>query len=214
MNYATLTGPKSQVGSIANWVNYSDAILPLADILTEAQAAIYKSLRVREMVVSDAVLTLAQGALNAPLPADFLDPINVRDLFNIPMKARNLSNVKNSRSLDSTGAWVQGYPRRFAFTGTTIEFDCAVDASSAGTYRMDYYGSPAVLSAGNTTNFLTNRYPRLLRYACMAAAADFLNDAARFDRWTQAMLAEIMEIEANDELARRGSEVEPDFSES
>lgn len=214
MDYNSLTAANTTPGSIAGWVNYSSAILPISDILTEAQALIYKSLRCREMIVSDAAIVVAQGDISETLPAGFLDPINLRDLNNLPMKARDLSTVKRARGLDPSNNWVQGLPRQYAFTGTTVEFDCAADATAAGTYRLDYYGALAALATNNLTNFLTNRYPTLLRYACMAMAADFLNDADRYTRWLEKAQAEIIEIEANNDLALRGAEVVPDFSES
>ena len=214
MDYNLLIGPKTTSGTIASWVNYSDAILPLATILTEAQALIYKSLRCREMIVSDATLAVAQGDLGEPLPAGFLDPLLVRDLYANRMRGRDLASIKKRRGLDSSGAWIQSQPHYYAIAGATMEFDCAADASAAGTYYLDYYGTPAALSPTNLTNFLTNRYPTLLRYACMAMAADFLNDAARRDSWGARVAAEIAEIEANDDLSMRGAEVDPDYGEA
>lgn len=215
MDYNTLIGTKATKGTIANWVNYTDVILPLVDILTEAQAIIYKSLRCREMIVSDAAIVLAQGALNAPLPAGFLDPINFRDKYNIRLKARDLSTVKRARMIDpTTNSWVQGLPRQFAIAGATLELDFPPDASSAGTFLLDYYGAPAALGPSNLSNFVTIRYPTLMRYACLAMAADFLNDQQRVAAWTERVAGEIAEIEANDELALRGAEVVPDYSEA
>lgn len=214
MDYTKLTASKGTAGSIANWVNYSDVLLPLSDILTEAQALIYKSLRVREMIVSDYVVALAQGAINAPLPAGFLDPINVRDLYNTRMHAKDLSTIKNRRALDGSGNWVQGLPAAFAVGAGTIEFDCAPDASAAGSYRMDYFGALAPLSAQAPTNFLTDRYPTLLRYACQAMAADFLDNKTRRDDWMARTAGEIVEIGANDDLALRGAQIDPDYSEA
>jgi len=37
MDYATLIAPKTTLGSIANWVNYTDTKIPVADIISEAQ---------------------------------------------------------------------------------------------------------------------------------------------------------------------------------
>lgn len=213
MDFNSLTGANTVAGSIALWMN--NTTLDLATIVTEAQALIYQHLRVREMVVSDYVVAVAQGDYSEPLPSGFLDPINMRDLNLNRMKARDISSVKARRWIDPTTNLIgQGQPGFFAFTGTTVEFDCAADATAAGTYYLDYYGSLPALSVANPTNFLTARYPMLMRSACMASAASFLNDATRVSSYTNQMMAIIADIDVTDEFASRGSEVDADYSES
>ena len=214
MDYNSLVGDKTVSGSIALWVN--NTTLDTQTILTEAQALIYQHLRTREMIVSDYALVVAQGDCRENLPDGFLDPINLRDLNFCRMKARDLSSVKTRRWQDATqvNGIGQGQPFFFAFTGTTVEFDCAADASAAGTYLLDYYGAPAALSVVNPTNFITARYPMLLRAACMASSASFLNDQPRVQAYSQQMLAMIGDIDVTDEFALRGSETDADYSES
>ncbi len=213
MDYNSLIGDKTVPGSIKLWIN--NALIDVGTILSEAQALIYQHLRVREMIVSDYAFVMAQGDYSKPLPARFLDPIAMRDQYFVRMKARDLPSVKARRWIDATtGAIGQGQPFLFALTGTTIEFNCAADATATGTYLLDYFGAPPLLAPLNQTNFLTDRYPMLLRTACFAAAADFLNDDARVTRYTQRMMALIQDIDVNDDLAMRGSQVDADYSES
>jgi hypothetical protein len=213
MDYTSLVGTKAIPGSIALWVNATD--LDTLTILTEAQALIYQTLRVREMIVSDAAIAVAAGDASEPLPSGFLDPINMRDIYLARMKLKDLSSVKARRGYTSgTTTLIQGLPRWFALTGTTVEFDCAADASAAGTYLMDYFGTPAALSAINPTNFLTVRYPTLLRKACLWAAADFKKDRQGVQQYSAEVLALAQNIMGNDDLAFRGGEYTADYTES
>ena len=46
-------------------------------------------------------------------------------------------------------------------------FACLEIGASANSYGVLGSASCTALSSCNTTNFLTSRYPKLLRYACM-----------------------------------------------
>lgn len=72
MNYSSLIGPKGQAGSIANWVSYTR--LDLTTIVDEAQALLYETLRVREMI-TEYRFQVPAGGSELPVPAGFLDPI-------------------------------------------------------------------------------------------------------------------------------------------
>ena len=212
MDYNSLVAPKSSPGSIAGWLAYSDQILPLADILTDAQAFIYQTLRCREMLVPGYAIALAPGAQSAPLPAGFLDPYWMSDQYLCEVKHKDLGTIRKRRNVDSSGAPVQSQPRYYCVTGTTFEFDCA--ANAAMTFTADYYGTPAPLSALNDTNFLTIRYPHVLRTACLAAGSDFLKDDAGYQKFTQRLAAMIADLQVNDDLSMRGGQSEPDYSEA
>ncbi len=61
-----------------------------------------------------------------------------------------------------------------------IHFDQAVFQTSL--MQLQYYQSLPLLSASNQTNFLTNRYPNLMRVACLCAAADFMKDSEEYQK--------------------------------
>lgn len=169
-NYTTLAGTKSTSGSIANWVNRSD--LPTAEILTEAQALIYETLRVREMQAR-AVLTFATSTQTASLPTGFLDPIGYQPYEwggDLPFVHENGLNEYR----DSAGTLESGTPSRWTIVGETAYVDVLPSEAFSGI--LLYYKSPTVLSVSNESNFLTNRYPSLLRYACMAKAYEHAKD--------------------------------------
>lgn len=179
MNYLDLIGPKSNEGSIHNFVNYRR--VPVKTVLEEAQAFIYARLRVREMRVSG-ILTLAIGASYIALPDRFLEPIALRDregLTIIPNVGDRDTFVEPAqlnqrRCYDSDGNLTAGVPCSVSIFDERYQFD--VKAQIARTYDHVFYQSSALLSATNTTNFLTKRYPHILRIGCLAGAASFMKD--------------------------------------
>jgi hypothetical protein len=161
-DYTTLVGSKSILGSISNWINRGD--LPVAEILAEAQADIYQYLRVREMTARE-VLTFAAGSQTTSLPTRFLDPIGFRpDQWGSDLPFVHEGLLGEFR--DSSGTLPTGTPSRWAIIGETAYVDVLPSAAYSGT--LMFYRQPEPLSGANTTNWLTSRYPSLLRYACMA----------------------------------------------
>jgi hypothetical protein len=212
MDYNSLVAPKGTSGSIANWIAYSDQILPLADILNDAQIWLYTYLRCREMQVTGFSIPLTQGALNYPLPTGFLDPLTMSGQYAQWIPLKDLPTIRRRRYVDGNGNPIQSQPVAYAVTGSTFEFDCA--AYQTMTFTADYYGQPALLSVSNDTNFLTNRYSYLLRKACLMTACDFLDYAERKVAYEQELMGMIEAVQVKDDLAMRGGQVDPDYSES
>lgn len=181
MNYLDLIGPKSKPGSIHNFVNYKR--VPVEVVLEEAQALIYARLRVREMRVSG-TLTLAIGASYIALPDRFLEPIALRDREGISLvpstdcRDSYISDAEltERRCYGSDGNLTAGIPCAVAIFDERYQFD--VKAVSARTYDHVFYQTPAPLSPSNLTNFLTKRYPHILRIGCLAGAASYMKDDA------------------------------------
>jgi hypothetical protein len=228
MKYDDLVGPKTTPGSIANYANYG--LAPAAEVLLDAQSLIYQRLRVREMRIGPLPLPLSLGAITAPLPAGFLDPISVHDSYFIPIKARDPTSLLmrrfvnaqvgdfafpdfNSPDFSTTAAWQQGVPHEFSIFGELLQFDVAANVPMV--YWMIYYGAPPLLgnTAPNTeTNFLTNRYPHILRAGVLAAAADFRKDDADYQRCMQRLTGLIQDAKTQDDLTNRGIEIDGDYS--
>lgn len=97
-----------------------------------------------------------------------------------------------------------GYPSCWAIFGERVNFDLAFD--TATTFRMLYYRSPLPLSDTNPTNWLTTRYPILMRKACQAAAADFMKDDVEYKKCVEGLAALIQSTAAVDDLSYRGAE--------
>lgn len=198
INWTTLTGSKDTEGSIKNWVARGD--IPVTNILLEAEAWLYSRLRVREMVTI-AEFTFDAGSHSEALPSDLLDPIEFRPHGSLdPLPYVHEATIEIQRQDD--GTLIEGTPTYWTIVGTTayVNFQCEEDYAG----RLMYYKQPAALASGNETNFLTTRYPTLLRVACMAFAFGHMKtwDARRehlaeAERWLQ-------EANATNESYRRG----------
>jgi hypothetical protein len=173
MSYTTLTGAKTVAGSIHNFANYRK--VPAEVVLEEAQALIYSRLRVREMR-DTAVITLSAAASTAALPTGFLEAIAMRD--------RDGWDVIPDRHVDERGllrrriyeddVLQDGVPTHVAIFGELFQFDCAADEERK--FDLVYFKTPTALSASNATNFLTRRYPHIVRIGCLAGAASYMKD--------------------------------------
>lgn len=204
MSWTSLTGDKSTAGSIKSWGNYDR--LDAGEILYEAEALIYQMLRVREQRVST-TLSVSLNDLSEALPSRFLDPWACR----IPAKTQNIDQVHEEtlvqlRSWSTTDSnYTTGIPLRYSIFDEAIQFDCR--ASEGFTLFLGYYESKPALSVSNTTNFLTNRYPTIVRAACQTMASDFMDDDAAYSRYLQRLTALVGAAQAEADLSRRGSDL-------
>lgn len=204
MDYPTLIASKTTDGSIRRWVNHAD--LDSVAILEDAQALIFQTLRVREMrsVFSD--LTMAIGDSSKALPAGFLDPIRLVDKTNnLRLRLKTEEWIEDRRCYDS-GILSSGTPFYFGIYGEALQFDLAYDA--VATLRLVGYAAPAVLSVGAPTNFLTNRYPHVLRAACLARAYSFRNNDERAQAELQNLATFIAKTNMESDFTYRSLEVE------
>lgn len=99
---------------------------------------------------------------------------------------------------------IESSPCMWAIYGEAIQFDAA--AVTAFQARLLYYRSPPLLSATNPTNFITSRYPTLIRAATMASAASYLKDDEEEQKWMQKLSALIDATNAESDLMYRGAE--------
>jgi hypothetical protein len=99
---------------------------------------------------------------------------------------------------------VQGMPMYWGVWDETIFFDVAF--SQQTNCNLQYYKSLPLLSATNATNFLTNRYPHLLRKACTAQAWDFLRNDTEYQKDVAALTALVEQTNAEGDLLYRGAE--------
>jgi hypothetical protein len=199
VDYSALAGGKSQSGSLKYWVNHS--ILPVDDILTDAQGEIYARLRSREMRASTDI-NVAIGDFATALPGDFLDPISFKDQYKCDIALRDPGVLEDMRGFDSAGALLKGPISDYAIYDEKLQYDMASNA--AATFKLVYFKRPALLSVSNNTNFLTTRYPNLLRAAALKHAYAFRKAWDESTRHAQALEAYLQTIEINDDLSNRG----------
>jgi hypothetical protein len=98
---------------------------------------------------------------------------------------------------------VQGMPMCWGVWDETIWFDVAF--SQPTNCNLQYFRSLPPLSSANTTNFLTNRYPHLLRKACTAQAWDFLRNDTEYQKDVAALAALVEQTNAEGDLMYRGA---------
>jgi len=101
---------------------------------------------------------------------------------------------------------VSGFPVFWAIWDENIQFDAGFQQQYI--LRMNYYQSLPLLSSTNQTNFLTNRYPHLMRTACVTAAADFMKDDAEYQKG-MARLTQLIEVGTmENDMQYRGLELD------
>lgn len=200
MSYTSLIADKSAAGSIRRWVNYAQ--LDVEQILEEAQALIYQTLRLREMRTEFPEITLAPGAATAPLPDRFLDPISMHDkTHNLRIDLTSEGNIADRRIYED-GALIRSYPQFYGLFSNALQFDCACEEET----KLAFVGfqRPEYLSVDRKTNFLTERYPNLLRVACVTQAYDFMSNTAKYQSNLSLLSGLIEAVAARDDLSLRG----------
>lgn len=104
-------------------------------------------------------------------------------------------------------ALVVGNPYWWGIWDEKIHFDQGF--SQISVCRLNYYQSPPLLSATtNPTNFLTVRYPNLMRVACMAAAADFMKDTEEYQKQFTRLSQMIEKIAMENDMQHRGMDLD------
>jgi hypothetical protein len=195
MSYTTLTGAKTSEGSLKYWINYSK--LDVGAALEDAQALIFQTLRVREMQAA-ATVSISSGSETAALPTGYLASLSMRDVTNnADLEHVQWEDLEQYRDF-SSGDISTGKPCRYSVFNELFQFDTKADA--AITARVLYYKSPDQLSGSNETNFLTTRYPHLLRAACLAAGYDQMRNTEAYTIAMQRMAAFIASINAQAEI--------------
>lgn len=199
MTYSGLIGAKSSSASLRNWVNYS--ILPVEELISDAEAQIYSLMRVREMRAS-ASLSIALNDSTEPLPTGFLDPISLTDAEGDDVEQTDELSLMRYRVI-SGGVLTTGDFQKYAIFNEAMNFD--VRARAATTLDLLYFKLPTTLGTGNETNWLTVRYPHILRAMLLAKAFAFRQDDSRADRWEAKAVAFIESANSMDDLSRRGA---------
>lgn len=101
---------------------------------------------------------------------------------------------------------VAGSPSWFGIWNENIYFNTAFFQTSL--CKLQFFQSLPLLSATNLTNFLTTRYPQLLRTACVAAAADFMKDDAEYQKGNARLAAMAQQISIENDMSLRGMELD------
>lgn len=210
MDYLTLVNTSTTAGSVANWLNSATLTSAAPTIIAEAESMVYRRLRHWKM------LTRATGAMvigndYIAQPADYLEDkiFYMTGTKYSKMTRKTPEEVVASYGYDANGVRVNEQPVIYCNDQTNILFDSPADF--AYPYLLWYYQQPAALSGGNTTNFLTSMYPRLMRCAMMASAAEFMKDSGtgNYDRtyWINETEKEIIIAQTESDRSVRAMDV-------
>lgn len=165
-----ITDYTSLKASIAERLHRSDLTSLIPEFIADAEARIYNDLRIQAMEESYSQ-AIASGV--AALPTGFME---WKFLYVDASSAKKLTR--------KDAEWIYtNYPTRSA-EGTPVFFAREGSNLIFGPYPTDgltvkgvYYKRPAALSDSNTTNWLIENAPDLLRYAALTEAAVHMRDA-------------------------------------
>lgn len=200
-SFSTLTGAKATAGSLKSWVNHDT--IPATGIMTEAEAWIYQRLRAMEMQTS-ATGTIAIASDGFALPARFIAPLRLSIHDGVDELLYQHEQLWRM-PFDENGDIREGVPTRWTILDGAVQFDSA--AEEAFDYTLYYYQALPALSVSNETNFLTVRYPTLLRRVCMMFAYEFLKDWNAFDKQTVLAERALRDTLVADDQRRLGQEL-------
>lgn len=204
MNYTQLVADVTTAGSIKYHQNWSR--LDSDGILDEAEQWIYSKLRVRQMMATDDV-AISLAASTAPFPTGYLDPIHLSiPGFISTIKMLDPERFRSQLGWDESAALPEAMPTRWADIDGLIQFNSKAD--QAYTAKFVFYKTPLALSADNLTNFLTDRFPSLLRRVCLMFASEERKEYESMDRHELKALAMIEEIKKESDLSYRGLEAD------
>lgn len=211
MDYTTLVSDRETYGSIKSWINYSR--LDSDIILDEAEAWIYAKLRVPDMRTVASV-SIASGASTASFPTGYRSSIH----FGIPglittIKLKDVEFFRSCLGWDEDAVLPEGPPTYWCRYDELIQLNYKAD--QAYTAKMAYYKTPTALSGSNTTNWLTEKYPTLLRKVCTLFAADERKEYETRDRCESEAMRIIQEIKVETEGDdMRGLEIDFHWTEN
>lgn len=142
--------------------------------------------------------------------------VSVTDANNFVIDAGDVSDTVATASGTGGGAGVTysanrlvtGSPNCWSVWKEQLKLDMASDVTFVG--KLLYYRQPKLLSDTNLTNFITTRYPKLLRVACLAAAAEYMKDDGEYQKQLAALNNIIQTTAAFDDLSYRGASIGTD----
>lgn len=209
ITYATLISSKSTAGSIAAWLSHDAIVAAAPTIVAEAESWIYRQLRHWRMVSrTTGTMTIGNDYIN--MPVDYLEDkiLYVTGTNYQKMTRKTAEEVVASYNYDGNGDRINQQPMIYSNDQASLLFDSPSDQSYP--YLLWYYQQLQSLST-TSTNFLTQFYPRLLRCACCAAAAEFMKDAGQgtYDRtyWDQMAQAALNDAQVESDHSQRSIDI-------
>src|SRR5215207_4368316 len=181
--------------AVADWLMRDDLTARVPDFIAMGEVRMAKDVRVSDMqTIATAVLT--DGAVT--LPTDFIEAI-VADTGYGP-----LASVTSGYAGDTYYSSAAGVPVQYTVVGNTLT---TYPSGGTGGITLTYYSKPPALDAGNPTNWLFTKSPRLYLYAALCEAAPFLSDDPRLQTWNALYSQALASLQSADERKMYGSSV-------
>lgn len=196
-------------GSIVSWLNHNALSTVGTQIVQEAESWIYRRLRHWQMLTSTSG-TLTASSTTIAIPSDFLEDkrFRVTGTAATNITRKTIQEVVEAFQYDGSGNRVAQQPQIMFNDKDNFQFDSPCD--QAYPFTLWYYQQPTALSTSNTTNFITNTYPRLMRTTSCLMAAEFMKDSGvgNYDRtyWETEALKEIDVAQAESDKHERSIE--------
>lgn len=149
-------------------------------------------------------------AVGGITPNGTFEIVAITDANNFVIDTRTMTATSSAAGGGSAVAYAcdnltKGAPSSWGVWDERIQFDAAFTQQYL--CSLMYFQSPVLLSSANQTNFITVRYPNLLRTACQAAAADYMKDDGEYQKGLQRLQMLIDRITQQDDLMLRGAEI-------
>lgn len=210
MTFSALVADETVSGSIKRLINWSR--IDSESILEDAQAWIYSKVRVRQMMTT-ANVTISSAASTASFPTGYLDPIH----FGIPgyvntLRLKDAEWFRSHLGWDQDAVLPEGIPSYWCDIAETIQLDTKAD--QAYTAKLVYFKTPTALSVSNETNWLTIKYPHLVRHVCRMFAAIERKEMDTVQMAELRAYQTIDEIKIESDLAMRGWEADMNWQEA
>lgn len=147
--------------------------------------------------------TVGGLALNNAFPV-----VNIIDVNNFTIDAGTVAASTatggGSAVTYTANSLIQSTPTIWTIWDEKVKFNSAFDTQT--TFKQLYYKAPALLSTSNQSNWLTNRYPTLLRVACLTSAAVFMKDDEEYQKQSTALGNLVQATASENDMGYRGME--------
>jgi hypothetical protein len=178
--------------SVASWINRADLTSQIPDFIAIAESFIADDVRVREMLVSDTLVTVP-GQDYIDLPDGWLEFENILGVDGLPMEYVTPLKLRADAPL-----YAGSRLKYYSVEGERLLLGNVQD--TAQNIPVSFYKQLDPLSV-TPTNFLLTKRPQIYLYGALAQAALFMIDDPRAATWQGAYDAVVGKSKSADAVA-------------
>lgn len=159
----------------------------------------------------ESIITIAgSSALDGITPNGTFSVLSVIDADHFTFDSGGTATVGGVTGGGAAATWtadnlVQTSPETWAIWDEAMHFNGAFE--TAYSFRQLYFQALPLLSASSPTNFLTDRYPHLIRQGAAALSASYMQDGEAYTSATQVLSSIIQQINGQDDMSYRGADL-------